>query len=308
MYCLHSTYFSRTGPHIVESVTSVTASRAEPGAANSKPGPNHRKEGTLAMADHQNDPSALIVPFGKHQGLTVAELLERDPNYVQWLLSQNWLAQRFAQLHAAILTRGAAPDDSPEHNRIQARFLDPLFRTAFIDLARDLNLAQDRDCRSRAREPTAKKEGAIDTIERLNKMIAAGVENPWYQRELEDAQKRRDQYQDLIDAARQPMLVDSVVEFEQEGIDVLIRWGFEYADQYKITVEIKPSLGDDYPSVMRQMNRLGASVLVIDQYNSDTLPLNTVREMFENNGQMLITLKVILDNMPYAKKFLETKA
>jgi hypothetical protein len=29
------------------------------------------------------DPSALVIPFGKHRGATVAELLETAPDYVQ---------------------------------------------------------------------------------------------------------------------------------------------------------------------------------------------------------------------------------
>jgi hypothetical protein len=46
--------------------------------------------------------SAAVVPFGKHKGAAVAELVTKDPDYVRWLTGQGWLAQRFAELHAAI--------------------------------------------------------------------------------------------------------------------------------------------------------------------------------------------------------------
>jgi hypothetical protein len=36
----------------------------------------------------QKDPSALVIPFGKHRGKTVAELLIRDPQYATWLTGQ----------------------------------------------------------------------------------------------------------------------------------------------------------------------------------------------------------------------------
>ena len=78
------------------------------------------------------DQSALVVPFGKHKGRTVAELLVHDPQYAQWIVNQGWVAERFAELHAAILTRGAATDDSPEHNAIQVRFLDQTFAVACV--------------------------------------------------------------------------------------------------------------------------------------------------------------------------------
>lgn len=255
------------------------------------------------MAD---DPSTLIVPFGKHQGLTVAELVVRDPAYVEWLLGQSWLAQRFAKLHEAIITRGAAPDDTPEHNQIQARFLDPTFRAAVIDITRDLTDAQNRDYLKRRREPTRLRDACIDNIQRINKIIDAGSKY-YYQDELLQKQQDLAKYQALVDAVT-PLPIDSDVEFEHEGIDVLIRWGFEYSDEYKITVEIKPSLGDDYPSVMRQMSRLGARVLVIDQYNSATLNLSTVREMFKANGQTLVTLQEIFDQIPNAKIFMGNSA
>lgn len=260
------------------------------------------------MAD---DPSALIVPFGKHQGLTVAELLERDPNYAQWLLSQNWLAQRFAQLHAAIVTRGATPDDSPEHNQIQARFLDPEFRTAVIALTQHLKDAQDRDCQERAAEPNRQKDACLVNIDRLNKAIAEHDEAANYFRqkridELGKQQQNLAKYQANLDAIT-PRPVISTVEFEFEGIDVLIQWGFEWC-RNKITVEIKPSLGDDYPAVMRQMSRLGAAVLVIDQYASSNLGISTVREMFKANRQKLITLQEIFDQIPNAKNFMGNSA
>lgn len=76
------------------------------------------------------DPSAIVVPIGKYKGATVAELLVRDPAYVEWITSQGWFAQRFAEVHAAIISRGAGTDDTPEHNQLQARFMEPEFRTA----------------------------------------------------------------------------------------------------------------------------------------------------------------------------------
>ena len=81
------------------------------------------------------DPSALVLTFGKHKGATVAELVDREPDYARWLAAQGWVAERFAELHAAILSRGAPTDDTPEHNALQARFIDHDFRVAFLQAA-----------------------------------------------------------------------------------------------------------------------------------------------------------------------------
>jgi len=72
-----------------------------------------------------------VVPFGKHKGRTVDEIAATDPAYLEWLAGQNWLAERFAAIHAAI-TAGGEIADTPEHNAIQARFLDLQFRVAFM--------------------------------------------------------------------------------------------------------------------------------------------------------------------------------
>lgn len=267
------------------------------------------------MAD---DPSALIVPFGKHQGLTVAELLAKDPSYAQWLLSQNWLAQRFAELHAAILTRGTTPDDTPEHNLIQARFLDPSFTAALISRTEDLKQAQTDDLERR-------KQGPINQIERWEEKLDSytsrlkhypeNYEDKYSFRQsliddIEKAEKYIKDHQRILDNLKPNCLVTDVA-FEQQGVDVVISWKFANEPYYgnnKTNVEIKPAIGDDYPTIMRQMDRLGAKVLLIDKYNSDTLKLEVVREMFKANGQILVTLQDILNEIPNAKNFMGNSA
>lgn len=213
------------------------------------------------------DPSAIVIPFGKHRGATVAELLAKDPDYVRWLLAQGWLAQRFAELHAAILTRGAAPDDTPEHNAIQGRFLDPDFRLAVIHcVCSEEELSQQRD----------RVQNEID--ERI--------------RYSQEGSPRRAELEQML-----PLSLGTEVQFELGGIDVSIRCDFvpitKYSGSLARYIEIKPSLGDDYPSVMRQMQRLGATVLVIETYTGTALSLHTVRQMFIANGMRVVTLAEI---------------
>jgi hypothetical protein len=64
-----------------------------------------------------------VVPFGKYKDRPVAELAA-DAGYRDWVLSQPWVAERYPVLYQ-VLIQGAPPSqDSPEHNEMQARFLD----------------------------------------------------------------------------------------------------------------------------------------------------------------------------------------
>lgn len=223
-----------------------------------------------------DDPSAIVIPFGKHRGATVAELLVKDPQYAEWLLGQRWLAERFAELHTAILSRGAGSDDTPEHNAIQARFLDPLFQTAFLFAAsdpNDLHAAQFDD-------------------------------NPNYV-EIKPTPPRW--ITNYVSAGPSPHPLSFAVQFEGNGIDVLLRWGFVHPNSlrsaHSIPIEIKPSLGDDYPAVMRQMQRLRATHLLIDKY-AGSIPLHAVRSMFGANSQNLITLQEVEAEIPNARSIL----
>ena len=64
------------------------------------------------------------VPFGKYEGQPV-EVLMSDQRYCQWLAAQTWFPARYPTLHQTIINFGGAPQDSPEHNQMQAAFLHP---------------------------------------------------------------------------------------------------------------------------------------------------------------------------------------
>lgn len=278
----------------------------------------------------EQDPSALVIPFGKHQGLTVAELLAKDPAYADWLAAQGWLAQRFAELHAAIVTRGAGADDSPEHNRIQVRFLDPLVRAAFVSLTQNVHEARIRDWHDRTaylrdnlREAQQNLERAQANLDYANKQLS----DPFYgkpqyrQQRLHDiakAEQKLQSAQDMLPNAQAALAnfphlpLSSTVRFEQSGVDALIEWAFlevipnRYDRRYRsIAVEIKPAMGDDYPSVMRQMQRLQCTCLLIETYSGQAVPLPVLRQMFAANQQTILTLQDIEAEFPNARKLLE---
>lgn len=271
----------------------------------------------------------MIIPFGKHKGTTVAEVLATDPQYAEWVLGQAWFAERFAELHAALLSRGAASDDTPEHNAIQARFLDPLFRAAFVLCVKGPEALQQRE---KARQNELEiRQTRLHEYERVLVERRGRVE--YYRRSgvtmagrdlLGEAEtKLREIEQTLANSRKHAEATPVVVAFgsspvfERRGVDVALWWWFTVAEREQrqpgsarsfedpLGIEIKPSLGDDFPAVMRQMERLDGPVtrsgaelgrwvryLVIDRF-SGSLPLDTVREMFRANERRLVTVREI---------------
>lgn len=65
-----------------------------------------------------------IVPFGKYKGRPVTDLIS-DRSYTDWLAAQPWFRERYSNIYNVIITGTALPpQDTPEHNKMQARFLN----------------------------------------------------------------------------------------------------------------------------------------------------------------------------------------
>lgn len=264
------------------------------------------------------EPSAIVIPFGKHKGKTVAELLAADPSYADWITAQAWVAERFAELHAAILTRGAGTDDSPEHNALQARFLVNDFTIALLRLAIPTELRTSRrEAAERINWPvreqlaTARREkrDAAEAFDWVNKSYLDGqdgIEQKRAKASLRYLEAEaglailEEQWRDLPEDQLNPW---TRVTFEASGVDVVIVWAWTMDNKDSIGihsnlhVELKPSMGDDFPSVLRQMRRLRASVLVIGAYTGRGASEPQMRAMFEASGITVVFVQEIEEAM-----------
>lgn len=225
----------------------------------------------------QSSPSALVVPFGKHKGRTVAEVLDHDPAYVEWLTAQAWLAERFSELHTAFVSRGTVTDDTPDHNAMQVQFLDPIFCAACIHAAWGGVTKQAAEQKKRGLEETLRGQVVWN-------MRQAYVE-------------RAEMCEHSLEALKNTGLkVKSSVAFERRGVDVSIRWGWcsnpdDWHSEKVVNVELKPTMSEDYPTVMRQMQRLGADTLLVGSYTGRAVPEPLLRKMFAANGVALVFVR-----------------
>lgn len=80
-------------------------------------------QGQQARRPNPRPAGAEVVPFGKYKGQPV-EILTADTQYAEWLADQPWFRERYATIYQTIINYGQEATASPEHNEMQARFLD----------------------------------------------------------------------------------------------------------------------------------------------------------------------------------------
>jgi len=212
-----------------------------------------------------------IVPFGKYKNQPLAALAQ-DKGYCEWLAGQSWVAERFPQIHTIIINNFAEPTETPEHNALQLRFLDEAVRLKVS-------------------------------------MCWALAARPMYYT------FRQGLYRPLLACVTDPI-------FEERGIDVhwdVTIWypsrvtrtiaglyehripeGTYLWTQHEVTlaVECKPSLGDDYPAVLRFLHGLPetlhglslAKVVVAEQWSFRGGTVSQVQALFQSSGVLLLDM------------------
>jgi hypothetical protein len=202
------------------------------------------------MTHHQ---PAEIVPFGKYKGQPV-EVLAADTDYCEWLTAQPWFKARYTSVYNTIINYGPEPQESPEHNQMQARFLDDglCFRLADMlypgikyDALTVLALLQGDAQYRRLSARTDIKEFPPQIDQRRFEDRGWDVTFTIQPASIDVRAKPDIPADDLTDwsdrdwirrRCRTPYVV-------MPAIDV------------KVCAELKPDLGDDYPAVLRQVLR-----------------------------------------------------
>lgn len=230
------------------------------------------------------------MPIGKHKGKPIVEVLA-DTSYVQWFTSQAFAEEKYPAIFNFFMGGGGAPTETPEHNGLQARFLDDAVwkriaanPPAILKRAILANLRQQakyglkettehlRDMEARLADRARMLEVALDDVKKH------GASN-WSTKNLEERKVKLAEAQDGLVTARESYTnavakksmadAEDIYEkltqvfvpntrFEHEGWDVAARLTLSAPEtnievSTNVYVEIKPSLGDDYPAVLRQM-------------------------------------------------------
>lgn len=207
-----------------------------------------------------------VIPFGKYKDRPIEELFDADPAYLQWLAAQDWFRTKYVTLHQTIINYGGEPNDTPEHNALQVLFLEDDFCLQFLrklppTFGRNPDKAlQEAEQERQKRIANLQKEFAAwqDRIERT----PAESRHCW---DYTKAQNGRKECEEQLTTLTEPVSIYIRRDFET-GVDVAL-----YASAFdhtiaSVNIEIKPTVGDDYPSVLRQMRHSKSNVLFLEQY------------------------------------------
>lgn len=183
------------------------------------------------------------IPFGKYKDQPV-EVLAGDRPYLEWLLAQSWFKNRYSELFTIVINNFQEPADTPEHNAMQIQFLND--RYVFDLLAPLVGISSGQ---------VLCKQFELDGWDVFVDLASS---------EHIDIDK---QLVTLIDEWGRSGMLD------RERLDPEIS-RLEHAlkkhPRRKFYVEIKPTVSDDFPSVLRQMKATkkgtGLMVLLVGTY------------------------------------------
>ena len=236
-------------------------------------------------------PVTEIVPFGKYKGQPL-EVLRSDPEYCEWLTAQGWFREKHDAVYQLIINNFGEPAETPEHNRLQAMFLD---NTLCLQLLRKLGWE------------TLDKERMIATAQKALNETRGKIEkdsDSYYSRK-KDWEYNIKELETFL--THYPNVENDQIkieyEFEHSGWDVKIIAKLPFADamwradglrnivyQVSCAVEVKSDVSDDYPAILRQMKaneriyKADYRTLVFDKFIATGATLEQVKQIFRSSG------------------------
>lgn len=165
-----------------------------------------------------------IIPFGKYKNQSI-DAMAQDKEYMDWLVKQGWLAEKYPQINTLIINNFAEPSETPAHNKIQGLFLNDEFR---VKLIKHFLLSLSEKSNTPFEEFKAYKSS----------LLAFEVNAVDVQFHVEC----------FNDKPLKSSMFQSDLEIKENG--------FYYAKHFSLRIEIKTSVGDDYPAILRQIRSL----------------------------------------------------
>ena len=250
-----------------------------------------------------------IIPFGKYKGQKIDNLVNDADfrSWCDWAINQPDIKVKYSTFCQIVVNNFSPPQDTPEHNILQNRFLDKNFCLALGKL-----------CKWKLMKKVNCIKNLNDAINKALKM----PDNNYYEtnkkNEIIEELRSQKEYvnesvfeidgKEFILDADTPLFGIKTV-FEQDGWDVIIQTddsacqddckAFKdcYINSYKIAVEIKPAIGDDYPAILRQMKATRIhpdfQCLVYEKYNAIGANIDQLKKVFASSGFLVFSFEDI---------------
>lgn len=216
-----------------------------------------------------------MIEFGKYRGQPV-EVLATDPKYTEWLATQPWLKDRYPVIYNVIINNFSDPEETPEHNRLQAKFMDEEFldmvgRKLFAGI-KSKTMTEEACERKHSCKDGVMKCFPVDQVEYLGTERLAfeekGIDVTFFLKYSISYEQELTKYN------------DEVVKDRYTGIHGL--W---------ITAELKPTIGDDYPAILREMTHKGCNLLIYENFQSEAIDENLLKKFFRTRKIKILSTK-----------------
>lgn len=242
-----------------------------------------------------------IIPFGKYKGQPL-EAIQSDKSYLDWLLAQSWFKEKHQDMYTIIINNFQEPADTPLHNAMQIKFLNADYVIDFLNKP-DVSLGHYR-----VSELQFEVDG-WDVMIRLSDRC--GDKLARYEKlelQIETKQYEKNKLKEEADS-NNPVYVSSsnsedfdryykcinehiaIYEPKITKLDDELNSLRRLADKFDfynpaIWIEIKPTVSDDFPSVLRQIEAMsrtgrysrvgGSKYLLVGEYTG----IGATREEF----------------------------
>lgn len=246
-----------------------------------------------------------LIPFGKYKGQPV-EQLQHDEQYAGWLVQQPWFKERYGKIHTLIVNNFKEESASPEHNRMQVRFLNKEFCLKFALSSLGEGMVEDAEELSVITCGT----NIEDYRERFNP-------EPWqYKKWL--AVQFEDYGWDVVLSVRKCYPYLKISNYESCDGVVKKEKLFTHDCNFCFFIELKPTIGDDFPAVLRQvksramrcnfpvretLSSKNIVFVVCDSFQSDSVSLEDAKSMFAASRIYLMLSSEVQDNPMYFDAF-----
>ena len=194
------------------------------------------------------DESKSLVPFGKYKGQPVERLLA-DVAYYSWLQMQPWFQEKYANVINVTVINSPADEDActPEHNKMQNSFLFDDIRWAVIlwhakEFSRNTLLSHADGIR-------ASFEAEVfnwDVFVHMRTISAQGKpKRP--EASLSYPYEGDPQYREKLRLYEENL--EALKHYEAAADD----WSASITHPKGYRIELKPTVGEDYPAILRKI-------------------------------------------------------
>ena len=244
------------------------------------------------------------IPFGKHKGKPV-EALRGDPTYLEWLMGQDWFREKYQRIYQLVINNFGEPSETPAQNKITVRFLDEKFCLALFSVVKRITGHDPVSMDVTDEEEFLKSN--LERREQKLREIEQGLNEKGYDYDLKRQKETVEAWlKDLRRVKPEDCKLVCSVGFEHKGwtAQISLHRGHSYRlGSADALIKVRPSLGDDFPTILRQMKagwrddecNADHAILLIEQYAGSGGSLDQVRKVFHNEGFLVVTVAEVED-------------